>query len=136
MDNQLLEKIAKNTEPKMSFYILVSAKGTRIITKFNPLIELDKTKKYEMALVNLDTYYSFPNIDSTNNNFRYSPDNGMTWFNIYIPEGCYEIGGINDYVQRIMNKNDHCDLVNKKYNIIVEANNNTLKSVLDIETNY
>ena len=47
------EKIALNTEPKWSFYILLSEKSTRIKTKFNPLIELDKTKKYEMALVNL-----------------------------------------------------------------------------------
>lgn len=95
---QLLEKIARNTEPKKSFYILVSDKSTRIRTKFNPLLQLDKNKQYEMALVNLETYYSFPNIDSTNNNFRYSPDNGATWFNIDIPEGSYEITDINDYI--------------------------------------
>ena len=88
---ELLEKIAKNTEPKTSFYVLVNDRSTRIRTRFNPLIQLDKTKMYEMALVNLETYYSFLNIDSTNNNFRYSPDNGETWFDIDIPEGCYEI---------------------------------------------
>jgi hypothetical protein len=48
----LLEKIARNTEQKTSFYILISDKSTRIKTKFNPLIQLDKTKSSEIALVN------------------------------------------------------------------------------------
>jgi len=30
--------------------------------------------QYEIALVNLETYYSFPNVDDTNNHFSYSPD--------------------------------------------------------------
>ena len=64
------EKTARNTELKTSFYIVVSESSTRIRSKFNPPIELDKNKKYEMALVNLETYYSFSNIDATNNNFR------------------------------------------------------------------
>ena len=114
----VLEKIAKNTEPKTSFYILMSAKSTHIKTSFNPLIQLDKTKKYEMALANLETYYSFPNIDSSNNNFRYSPDNGNTWSNIDIPEGSYEISAINAYVQRMMKKNGHYDSDNDKSYII------------------
>src|SRR5215470_3120489 len=132
----LLEKIARNTEPKMSFYILISDKGSRIKTKFNPLIQLDNTKKYEMALVNLETYYSFPNIDSTNNNFRYSPDNGKTWFNIDIPEGSYEIADINEYIQRTMKDNGHYDTANDQYYVTIEPNNNTLKSVLAVGTNY
>lgn len=131
----LLEKIARNTEPKKSFYILVSDKSTRIRTKFNPLLQLDKNKQHEMALVNLETYYSFPNIDSTNNNFRYSPDNGATWFNIDIPDGSYEITDINDYIQRIMKDNGHYDSANDEYCITIEPNNNTLKSVVDISAN-
>jgi len=71
-----------------------------------------------MALVNLETYYSFPNIDSVNNNFRYSPDNGLTWLDIDIPEGCYEITNINNYVLRIMKDNGHYDSANDKYHII------------------
>ena len=94
METALLEKIATNTEitakntaQKSSFYVLLSEKNTQIKTKFRPLIQLDQNRKYEMALVNLETYYSFPNIDASNNNFRYSPDNGVTWVNINIPEG-------------------------------------------------
>jgi hypothetical protein len=143
MDKILLEKIASNTEKiacntraKTSFYMLLSQKSTHIRTRFNPSIQLDKDKKYEMALVNLETYYSFPNIDATNNNFRYSPDAGKTWFNIHIPEGSYEIEDINDYVRRTMKENRHYDAANEKYDIKIEPNNNTLKCVMNITRNF
>jgi len=141
MDTSLLERIvnstetiARNTQPKSSFYILLSEKSAQIRTKFNPLIQLDKTKKYEMALVSLETYYSFPNIDATKNNFRYSPDDGTTWINIDIPEGSYEIEDINEHIQRIMKENGHYN--DDKNNITLEPNNNTLRSVLDIAASY
>lgn len=130
------EKTAKNTEPKSSFYILLSDKSTQIKTKFRPLIQLDKSKKYEMALLNLETYYSFPNIDASNNNFRYSPDNGTTWINIDIPEGSYEIIDINEYIQRVMKENGHYNSTTNQYYIALEPNNNTLRSVLSISPNY
>jgi hypothetical protein len=132
----LLEKIAKNTDQKTSFYILISDRSTRIRTKFNPLIQLDKTKKYEIALVSLETYYSFPNIDSTNNNYRYSPDNGTTWFNINIPEGSYEITDINAYLQKTMKSNGHYNTANNSYYVSIDPNNNTLKAVLSIVSPY
>ena len=72
----LLEKIVQNTEPKNSLQIIVSNNKTRFRTRFNPPIQLDKDKQYEIALINLETYYSFPNIDASNNYFRYSPDDG------------------------------------------------------------
>jgi hypothetical protein len=84
----------------------------------------------------LETYYSFPNIDATNNNFRYSPDNGTTWFNINIPEGSYEINDINDYVQKIMKNNGHYNAGDNEYYITIKPNNNTLKSVLSIVSPY
>ena len=115
---------------------MISDRGTRIRTKFNPLIQLDERKKYEMALVSLETYYSFPNIDSANNNFRYSPDNGTNWIKINIPEGCYEITDINEYIKRTMKDNGHYDAANDRYYITIEPNNNTLKSVMSIGSNY
>ena len=133
---KLLEKIVANTNPKESFYILLSDKTTHIKTKFNPNIHLNNNKMYEMALVSLETYYSFPNIDTLNNNFRYSPDNGMTWWNINFPEGCYEIKDINDYIQRVMKENKHYDTANDRYSLKIEPNNNTLKCVLKIHENF
>src|ERR1043165_4890263 len=131
-----MEKVERNTDPKSSFYILLSKKSAKIRTRYNPLIELDASKKYEMALVNLETYYSFPNIDDTNNNFRYSPDGGDTWLDVNIPEGCYEIADMNDYLQRIMKENGHYDSAKEECCITLQPNSNTLKSVLNIAPNY
>lgn len=130
------ERTARNTDPKSSFYILVSKNKSRIVTKFNPLLELDKGKKHEMALVNLETYYSFPNIDATNNKLRYSGNNGVSWLDVAVPEGCYEVADINEYLQRIMKENGHHDGTNDAAPITLEPNSNTLKSVLNIAEGY
>ena len=135
MDVELLEKIAKNTEHKTSFQI-VSDNKTSFNTRFNPKIELGRDKVYEIALVNLETYYSFPNIDEFNNIFVYSPNNGNSWVKINIPEGSYEIDDINNTVQQEMRKRGHYDSINEDYHINISANSNTLKSVLILEKDY
>ena len=128
----LLEKNVQNTEPKTGLQIIVSNDKTVFTTRFNPPIQLEKDTQYEIALINLETYYSFPNIDASNNYFRYSPDAGVTWFEIYIPEGSYDIVDINDTVQQKMRQNGHYDSAN----IAISANSNTLKSVLILENDY
>ena len=70
---QLLQQIVNNTEPKKLFSIVVSDNKTRFKTWFKPPIQLDKKKDYEIALIILETYYSFPNIDNSNNCFTYTP---------------------------------------------------------------
>jgi len=86
---EILRKIEENTAAKDSFQLTISNNTTDFITRFNPPLQLKKGKQYEMVLLNLETYYSFLNIDSTNNSFKYSPDNGENWFTIEIPEGSY-----------------------------------------------
>ena len=132
----LLEKIAQNTEPKSSLQIVVSDSKTQFKTRFNPPIQLDKNKKYEIALVNLETYYSFPNINNSNNYFCYSPDAGLTWYDIYIPEGSYDITDINQVIQQKMRQNSHYDVINDRGYITISVNTNTMKSVLTLENNY
>ena len=56
MEN-LLKQIVNNTEPKRSFAVGVRVNKTRFKTWFKPSIQLDKKKDYEMALINLETYY-------------------------------------------------------------------------------
>ena len=68
----LLKQIVNNTEPKRSFSIVVNDNKNRLKSWFKPPIQLDKKKDYEIALINLETYYSFPNIDRSNNSFSYS----------------------------------------------------------------
>ena len=70
MEN-LLKQIVNNTESKRSFSNVVSDNKTRFKTWFKPPIQLDKKKDYEIAPINLETYYSIPNIDKSNNCFSY-----------------------------------------------------------------
>ena len=70
MDTTMLAKIVHNTEPKNAFYLLLSERSIQIATNFRQTLQLDG--KWEMALVGLETYYSFPNIDMTKHNLRYS----------------------------------------------------------------
>lgn len=137
---QLLERIARNTDSKASMYISLSGSDSHIRTNFRPLLELDRNKKYEMALVNLKTYYSFPNVDSTNNHFRYTSnytaDDRTRWVDVNIPEGCYELDAINKFIQGVMKTNGDFDAANDKYNISIDANRNTLKSVLTVADKY
>ena len=100
MERELLQRIAHNTEPKEPFQIVVSDNKTKFTTRFNPHIQLKTDKKYEIALVNLETYYSFPNVDDTNNHFSYSPDWGGISYHILIPEGSYDIEDINRVIQQ------------------------------------
>ena len=101
MEN-LLKQIVSNTEPKRSFSILVSDNKTRFKIWFKPPLQLDKKIDYERALINRETYYSFPNIDRSNNCFSYSPSASGSWFNIIIPEGSYHVKDINEFIHRQM----------------------------------
>ena len=127
---QLLEKIAFNTEPKESFQIVLSDNKDKFTTQFNPYIQLKKNKGYEIALVNLETYYSFPNIADDNNHFSYSPDAGETWFHIFIPKGSYDIEDINKVIPQTMKQ------YGDNASVAISANTNTLKAVLILENDY
>ena len=98
-------------------------------------IQLDKKKDYEIALINLETYYSFPNIDRSNNRFSYSLDANAPWFDIFIPEGSYHVEDINEFIHRQIRKNGHYDKAKDKDNIAISANINTLKSEMIINNN-
>ena len=122
----LLRQIVNNT--KRSFSIVVSGNKTRFKTWLKPSIQLNKKKDYEIALIHLKTYYSFPNIDRSNNCFTYSPGANTPSVDIIIPEGGYHVEDINEFIQREMRKNDHYDMANDKNNIEISAKSNKLKS--------
>ena len=62
-------------------------------------MQLDKKKDYEITLINLETYYSFPNIGRSNNCFSYSPGTNTPWCDIIIPESNYHVEDINEFIQ-------------------------------------
>jgi len=89
-----------------------------------------------MALVNLETYYSFPNISSKNNLFKYSPDKGVNWVDIYIPEGCYELKDLNETIHYMMKQKKHYNSVNDAYFISIAPNTSTLRTIMTLENNF
>ena len=136
MDNsELLKQIVNNTEPKRSYSIVVSDYTTRLKTWFKPSIQLDKKKDYEITLINLETYYSFPNIDRSNDYFTYALSPTAPWFDIIISEGSYHVEDINEFIHRQMRENGLIDKANNKDNIEISANNNTLKSEMFLNNN-
>ena len=122
MNTEILEKIEINYSPKTSTQIVVSENSTKIKTTVNPPIELDRMRKYEMALVNLETYYSFPNLSDGNNVFRYSPgfieagrgdEDDSTqqsqWVEVQISEGSYDLIDIAETIKIAMKRNGYND---------------------------
>ena len=98
-------------------------------------IQLDKKKDYEIALINLETYYLFPNIGRSNNCFSYSPGANTPWFDIIIPEGSCHVEDINEFIQREMRKNNHYYQTSDKVYIEISANTNILMSEMIINNN-
>ena len=103
-NGESFKQFVNNTEAKRSFSIVVSDNKTRFKTWFEPHIQFYKNKDYEIALINLETYYSLPNIDNFNNCFTYTPGTNALWYNIIIPEDSYDVENINDIIQREMRK--------------------------------
>ena len=91
-------------------YLIVSGSNSRLYTRYNPPLEFQSLNTgYELALSRLETYYSFPNIDSSNNSLCVSIDNGKTWLHLLIPTGVYDIDAINNVLQGLILNKDTND---------------------------
>ena len=102
---ELLQAIADNTEAKDSFYIIVSTRLTSVVTSFSPPIIFRQRSnveggEYEMALIGLNTYYSFPNLDEHCNSIGIYHHGGGHTIRLHI--GCYEVSSINREIWTLM----------------------------------
>jgi len=90
---------------------------------------LDPIKKYEAALLSLDTYNSIPNISVNKNNiFTYSTDDGVSWKAVALNTGAYELQAINNEIKRqIITNGDDGSALN------LTANISRLTSIVTIE---
>ncbi|HEX4068914.1 MAG TPA: hypothetical protein VHX42_02350 [Candidatus Babeliales bacterium] len=55
---------------------------------------------YEIALINMNLWYSWYNIADFYNNNDIRISNGAKWINITIPNGIYDIEQLNDFIKR------------------------------------
>ena len=111
-----------------SYYIIQSGKEARVETTFVPSLELDGS--YEIALQSLETYFSFPNLDKSNNKIRISLNKGTSWEDLVFSIGCYEHDDINKELQRMV-----VAVKGKENDIILKANKNTFQTVMILAEN-
>lgn len=116
--------------------IVLSSNTTNFTTVFSTPLLTDGN--WELALVNLETYHSFPNVEAiVSDTFRYSHNNGREWTKIVIPEGSYELEEIEKYILGELKKRRHWDAVADTSPIRITGNPNTLKCELRISVkNY
>ena len=102
-----MKEVLVRTKPKDSFTLVVSNDSANIQTTFSPPLYLQANGDNELAMVNLETYYSFANIqEDENNSFKWSVDDGKTWTILHVPTGCYELKAINAEIICICGNSD------------------------------
>ena len=62
-----MKEVLVRTKPKDSFTLVVSDNSANIQTTFSPPLHLQANCNYELAMVNLERYFSFANIRKDNN---------------------------------------------------------------------
>ena len=90
---------------------------------FTPPLYLNNGRDYELAMVNLEAYYSFANIRADNNSLKWSGDGGKTWTALHIPTCCYELKAVNSEIIRMRGGNS---------GITILPNINTLQCILNV----
>ena len=126
-----IDKLVEIVEPGPHNLIIMTGKGSKLRTIFNPPLEYNfSSVGYEMSLIRLETYFSFPNITENKNNTIDITINDKL-YEIRIPTGCYDIESINTVLQKqLFSKGGQIKI--EQY-VILSANNNTLKCVLEIK---
>ena len=105
-------------------------KSEDFTSSFNPPLQLDIKKSYEISLINAQIWYSWHNVTRNNNKFFYSP-NGVSPRLLRIPPGSYNIEDINNEIKHLIEKEG-----DDKSSITITPNYNTLRSRIELKNNY
>ena len=102
--------------------------------KYDLIDKLDlKNPNKNMALANLNIYYTWKNVKSTysNNKFKIS---APTWNETFdLPDGSYNISEIQDYIEYIVKKHE---TIGENAPILIYANTINNRIVFKIESGY
>jgi len=74
---------------------IYTGKSSILAISYFPAIDLNDGD-YELGLTDFETYYTIPNVNSSNNKFYFDKDD----MEIVIPEGLYELHDIDKYLKR------------------------------------
>ena len=116
-----LEKLTDTLSNKYQNTIILSSTKTRFTQQLTPPIMLEQNRTYKAAVKSFSVYNSIRNVrKDVNDTFRYSSDNGVTWKNIVIFPGSYNV----------------MDIITEIYKQAGLSENNTnMKFTPDIKTN-
>ena len=102
-----MKEVLVGANQKIHLHSFYHDSSANLQTTFNPPLYLEANRNYELAMVNLETYYSFANIrDGDNKSFKWSVDDSETWTILHVPTGCYELMDINAEIIRIRGNSD------------------------------
>ena len=127
----------------MSLTFTLTGKSSVLAVSYFPAVDLSGDD-YELGLTDFETYYTIPNVNSSNNKFYYDKDDKE----IVIPEGSYELHDISKYLKRAILQShldvnvisvatpvDRGDMMTddekEEFPIMIRANNNTMKSEIN-----
>lgn len=80
-----------------SFTVTLSGRTSELENRFFPPIALNAEKNYALALIDLMTFNSIPNIDVDNNTLTIAGHS-----TIIFPTGSYEITDLEEYAKRFV----------------------------------
>jgi len=78
----------------MSLTFTLIGKSNILAVSYFPAVDL--SDDYELGLTDFETYFTMPNINSSNNKFYFDKDDKE----IVIPEESYELHDIDKYLKR------------------------------------
>jgi hypothetical protein len=102
---------------------------------FSPAIQLD-SMDYEIALMDIEVYFVYPNIDNSNNQLRYYSGKTSTWVTYTAPTGTYNIEDLQKKVIEFELDVNQETKVNNKYAIVFTANLAAIKTEMYIAPGY
>ena len=112
--------------PKHGMQLLLSSDKPKFTVNFEKPLVLDNDRDYAIGLVNLDTVYSFPNIEyDKNNKIGYTINNSNNLYVVGVDTGVYDIDSLNSAIFQKMKEFGHYDSVNNKSYIKFHHNKNT-----------
>ncbi len=96
-----------------------------------------KGSQYELGLLKCNLWYSYYNVKSNSNTFQYTNNLAQTR-TVTIPFGNYSIIDLNNYIHSVMKTNGDYSVILgiDTFNINIEPNYNTLRTILELTNSY
>lgn len=99
---------------------------------------MNQQKKYEIALITADLWYTWHKISSSYNNNQLRYHNGTSWETVTLPNGNYQVSDINDYLHSVMKANGDYTVVGGEdvFDVNIVPNVVTIKVDIKLTNSY